>query len=54
MRDGNKEARMARLEATAKSLEEKGITTTARNLLRLGFGSRIVNEWKKKNKKEKK
>ena len=54
VRDGNKEARMARLEATAKSLEEKGITTTARNLLRLGFGSRIVNEWKKKNKKEKK
>ena len=51
VRDGNKEARMARLEATAKSLEEKGITTTARNLLRLGFGSRIVNEWKKKNKK---
>lgn len=46
-RDKNKEARLKRLQESAEKLAENGIDITARNLLKLGYGSRIVNEWNK-------
>jgi hypothetical protein len=50
LRNNDEKSRMARLEQSAKTLQDNHIKPTSRNLLRLGFGSRIVNLYKKQKK----
>jgi hypothetical protein len=47
VRDGDEKSRMDRIEAAAKQLLDKGVSPTYRNLLRIGFGSKAVNDWRK-------
>lgn len=46
-RNGDHWARFARIQEAALDLIKNGINPTCRNLSKLGFGSSIINEWKK-------
>ena len=47
VKDKDEKARLERIDQAARQLMQNGVKPTYRNLQKLGFGSKVINYWRK-------